>query len=207
MLLTSSGMDMREEIIKLLTKPAYDITVAFIATASKPEENKDYVHRDLAIMKEVGFNVEEFDIEGKTQHQVMDFLKIKDIIFVEGGNTFYLLKAMRNCNFEKVIRKLLKQGIVYIGVSAGSIVAGKTIETAEWYSDENIAKMRNLKGLGLVPFNIFCHYDPRFDQIIKIKIKNPKKRAQKLRILTDGQAILVQGNEGALIGKGEQVTV
>ena len=62
----------------------------------------------------------------------MKLLELKDIIFVEGGNTFYLLKAMRACNFEKIIRKLLKEGKVYIGASAGSIVAGKTIKTAGW---------------------------------------------------------------------------
>ena len=64
----------------------------------------------------MGFNVEEIDIEGKTEAEVMKLLELKDIIFVEGGNTFYLLKAMRECNFEKVIRKLLKEGKVYIGV-------------------------------------------------------------------------------------------
>jgi peptidase E len=36
----------------------------------------------------------------------MRLFEVKDIIFVAGGNTFYLLKAMRACNFEKVLRKL-----------------------------------------------------------------------------------------------------
>jgi dipeptidase E len=208
LLLTSAGMQMKSDIIKLLQKPAYDVTVAFITTAAKPQENLDYLKRDWEIMKEeLRFNIEEIDIDGKTESQVMKLLELKDIIFVEGGNTFYLLKSMRACNFEKVIRKLLKQGKVYIGASAGSIVAGRTIKTAGWDGDKNAVKLKNLKGLNLVPFDIFVHYQPEYAEIIKKEIKNPKKRAKKLRILTDQQAILVQGKEIDLIGEGEAIII
>ncbi|OGZ85566.1 MAG: hypothetical protein A2599_01725 [Candidatus Staskawiczbacteria bacterium RIFOXYD1_FULL_39_28] len=210
LLLTSAGMAMKGEIIKLLQRPAYDISVAFITTAYiyRKEENPDYVNKDLIIMKEMGFNIEEIDIEGRSEAQVYNLLKNKDIIFVEGGNTFYLLKAMRTCNFERVIRKLLKEGKVYIGVSAGSIVAGKTIKTAGWKdADKNIVGLKNLKGLNLVPFDIFVHYSPEHAEIIAQKLPDPKNRLKKLRILTDEQAILVQGKEVALIGKGEQIIV
>jgi len=209
LLLTSAGMQMKDDIIKLLQKPAYDVTVAFITTAAKPEENLDYLQKDWNIMKdELGFNIEEVDIEGKKEAEVMKLLELKDIIFVEGGNTFYLLKAMRTCNFEKVIRKLLKQGKVYIGVSAGSIVAGRTIKTAGWKdADKNTVGLKNLKGLNLVPFDIFVHYQPEYAEIIKQKISDPKKRAKNLRILTDDQAILVQGKEVDLIGEGEAIVI
>jgi len=107
-LLTSTGMQMKPEILKLLQKPAYDITVALITTAYKPklEQDPNYVNKNLQIMKEMGFNVLEVDIEGKTEKQVEELIELKDIIFVAGGNTYYLLQAMRKCNFEKIIRKL-----------------------------------------------------------------------------------------------------
>ena len=207
LLLTSNGMQMKDEIVKLLQKPAYDITVAFISTAAKPQESIDYLKRDWSIMQdEMGFNLEEVDIEGKKESEVMELLKLKDIIFVEGGNTFYLLKAMRACRFERIIKKLLKDGKVYIGASAGSIVAGKTIQTAGWYGDENMVGLKNLKGLNLVGFDIFVHYQPEHAELITQKIKSKRKR-KKLKILTDEQAILVQGREVALIGKGEQITI
>jgi peptidase E len=208
LLLTSAGMQMKGEIIKLLQKPAYDITVVFISTAAKTEENLDFLKTDWNIMRdEMGFNVEEYDIEGKTEAEVMKALEFKDIIFVEGGNTFYLLKIMRACNFEKIIRRLLKDGKVYIGSASGSIVAGRTIRTAEWSGERNTVNMRDLTGLNLVPFDIFCHYRPEYAEIIKQKIKNPRKRAKKLKILTDEQAILVQGKEVALIGRGEAANI
>lgn len=210
LLLTSGGMGpMKDEILQLLTKPAYDVTVAFITTAAKPIEDLEFLKRDWQIMKEeLRFNIEEIDIEGKTEQQVEKLLELKDIVFVEGGNAFYLMKAMRACNFEKIIKKLLRQGVVYIGVSAGSIVAGKTIKTAGWKdADRNIVGLKDLRGLNLVPFDIFVHYYPEWDNAIKEQITNPKKRAKELRILTDEQAILVQGKEVDLIGDGEAIVL
>jgi dipeptidase E len=208
LLLTSAGMQMKKEITKLLQKPAYDITVVFISTAAKSAENLDYLRMDWNIMRdEMGFNVEEYDIEGKKEDEVMKELEFKDIIYVEGGNTFYLLKAMRECNFERVIKKLLKMGKVYVGSSAGSIVAGRSIQTAEWIGDRNTVHLKDLRGLNIVPFDIFCHYRPEYAEIIKQKIKNPKKRAKRLKIITDQQAILVQGKETDLIGEGNAIIV
>jgi len=209
LLLTSAGSEMRDDIIKLLQKPAYDVMVAYINTAKKPEiaEDPDHKSRSLRMMEEMGFNIEEIDIEGKKEKELMKLLELKDIIFVAGGNAFYLLKAMRACNFEKVIRKLLKWGKVYIGSSAGSMVAGRTIKTAGWFGDENIVGLKNLRGLNLVPFDIFPHYKPEYAELIKQKIKSARKRRKKLKILTDGQAILVQGREVDLIGEGEAVII
>jgi peptidase E len=212
LLLSSGGMEqIKDEILQLLQKPAYDVNVGFINTAYKYklQEDPNYLNSDLQIMREeIRFNVEEIDIEGKNEQQLLEILRIKDIIFVAGGNAFYLLDAMRKCNFEKIIRKLLKQGIVYIGVSAGSMVAGKSIDVASWKdTSKNIIGLKNLKGLGLVPFDIFVHYQPEYAEMIKQKISNPKKRAKDLRILIDGQAILVQGKEINLIGDGEQIII
>jgi len=206
LLLTSGGMEMRGEIAKLLQKPAYDITVAFITTAAKPEEDTSYLSKDFEAMKEMGFNVQEVDIEDKNEKELAEIFKLKDIIFVAGGNTFYLLKAMRKCNFKKVLKNFLKKGKVYIGASAGSIVAGRTIKTAGWLGDENRVKLKNFKGLNLVPFDMFVHYQPEHAEIIKKKLPWKWQR-RKLKILTDQQAILVQGSQTVLIGEGNRVII
>ncbi len=211
LLLTSAGMQMKDEILKLLQRPIYDVNVAFINTASKPEEDKSYMQKDLREMREIGFNVEEIDIEGKNYAQLMRLLEVKDIIFVEGGNTFYLMRAIRQSGFEKAIRKLLKMGKVYIGVSAGSMVAGKTIITSVWRGEarginRNKVELKDLRGMNLVPFDIFVHYAPEYAEKIKQEMPNEKKR-KKLKIITDDQAILVQGKEQILLGKGEEIRI
>lgn len=205
-LLTSNGMQMKNEILKLLQKPAYDITVAFITTAKNLEEDKGYIKKEGDIMREMGFNVQEVDIEGKTEIQVLKMIELRDIIYVGGGNTYYLLKAIRKCNFAKTINKLLKEGKVYLGASAGSIVAGKSIKTAGWYGDKNVVNLRNLKGMNLVPFNIFPHYDLKFDEIIKKKAPFGWQR-RDIKFLKDDQAILVQGKNVILLGNQEEVMI
>lgn len=213
LLLASNTQEMKDEILDLLQKPAYDVNVGFISTAAKAQEDVDYVRKDWMMMRdELGFNLEEIDIEGKTESQLMRQLSVKDIIFVEGGNTFYLLNAMRKCNFEKVVRKLLKLGKVYVGVSAGAMVAGKTIITSVWRSkargiNRNVVGLKNLKGLNLLPFDIFVHYEPEYAEIIKKEMPDPKKRQKNLKIITDQQAIFVQNKEIMLIGDGEEVIV
>ena len=205
LLLTSSGMlGTREEILSVLPKPADKVRVAHIITASKVEENTSYVDKDRELMKEAGFNVEDIDIEGKNKKQLMKLLEIMDIIYVQGGNTFYLLKQMRKSGFDKIIKKLLRKGIVYIGVSAGSIVAGQTIETASWKTDKDKFGLLNLKGLNLVKSNIFAHYKPEDLEMIKQK---PKRVKKELRILTDEQALFVFGRKTTLVGQGEVIKI
>ena len=205
LLLTSSGMSgTKEEILSVLSKPADKVRVAHIITASKVEENTSYVDKDRELMKEAGFNVEDIDIEGKNKSQLMKILEDEDIIYVQGGNTYYLLKQMRKSGFDKIIKKLLTKGIIYIGVSAGSIVTGETIETAGWKTDKNKFGLFNLKGLKLVKSNIFVHYKPEDAEIIKQKSKKIKKQ---LRILTDQQALFVFGKKITLVGEGEAIKV
>jgi dipeptidase E len=81
-----------------------------------------------------------------------------DAIFVGGGNTFRLLKALQDLDLLEPIRRRVKSGTCYIGSSAGSNVAGPTIRTTK---DMPIVQPRSFDSLGLVPFQISPHYlDP-----------------------------------------------
>jgi len=81
-----------------------------------------------------------------------------DAIFIGGGNTFRLLKALQDLDFIEPIQRKIKSGAPYIGSSAGSNVAGPTIKTTK---DMPIVQPRSFNSLGLVPFQISPHFqDP-----------------------------------------------
>src|SRR6476660_2591224 len=79
-------------------------------------------------------------------------------LFVGGGNTFRLLKALQDFSLLDPIRERVAQGMPYIGSSAGSVVSAPTIRTT---NDMPIVEPSSLEALGLVSFQINAHYlDP-----------------------------------------------
>ena len=97
----------------------------------------------------------------ETIHAVSDprrAIDLTDAIFIGGGNTFRLLKALEDLDLLDPIRRKVKGGAPYIGSSAGSNVAGPTIKTTK---DMPIVQPRSFDSLGLVPFQISPHFqDP-----------------------------------------------
>lgn len=207
LLLTSAGMQVKDEILKILPKPANQIKLAHIITASKSEEDTTYVANDKARMIEAGFDIEDIDIEDKNENELRELLKDKDVITVQGGNTFYLLKTVRESGFDIVIKELLAQGKIYIGVSAGSIIAGPDITVAGYGGDtwdKNEVGLTDLAGMNFVDFAISPHVNNKELSILK---KMQTEVDYKIRALTNDQAFLVKDGKVSLVGHGEEVIV
>ncbi|MDO8592429.1 MAG: Type 1 glutamine amidotransferase-like domain-containing protein [bacterium] len=206
-LLTSSGKFVTDGDMSFLDKPISRMKIAYITTAAKGARDNSYVTACKQRMTELNFDFEEIDIEGKNEDKLMKMLSDKEVIFVEGGNTSYLLKAVRESSFDKVVKNLIDRGVIYIGSSAGSYIACPTIEVSTWKKpgeEKERFGVTDLTAMNIVPFLVKAHYTPEQKEFLKEKIKNAK---YPVKILTDEQALLVRNGKVKLLGRGEEIRI
>lgn len=89
-----------------------------------------------------------------------------DAIYIGGGNTFKLLKRLKQTGLDKKLIELYSAGKKIYGGSAGALIWGCDIKTATLCADkdENLVGLRDTSGLNLIPnHDIQAHFD--LDQI------------------------------------------
>ena len=204
LILASSGQFITaNNVDDFLPKKIADCKIAYITTASKKVNDTGYVERHRQKMDELNFSYDEIDIAGMNENELKKTLDGHDIIMVEGGNTFYLLKAIRESGFENVVKDLIARGVVYIGSSAGSYVACPSIVISTYAKKQkDRCDITDFTAMNLVPFLIKAHYTP--DMLpdlndIRTKIEYP------LHILDDKQALLIRDGEVQLLGSGDEM--
>ncbi len=75
--------------------------VVFIPTASIPEKVTFYVDADKKALGKLGMSIDELDIADASYSEISSKLSDTDYIFVEGGNTFFLLQELRKSSADR----------------------------------------------------------------------------------------------------------
>lgn len=169
LLLTSGGVcneSIAGALSEMTGKPASDTKICVIPTAANVEAgNKNWYINQFLCLWSFGFSW--IDIIDPSASYVTDWrerLMSADVIFVSGGNTFHLLEQARASG----LLDWLKQNLgdkVYVGSSAGSILAAPTIAIAGFRGiDRNINNLQDLAGLGFVHFEFIPHALSFFDE-------------------------------------------
>jgi len=199
LLLTSSGL--ANEKIKQFFVSQFDRVdnkTAALVTCTRTEEEQAYVDVSKKELADLGIKVEEINI---SRDDIFEEYPECDIYYVCGGNTFHILDRLRTTGVEKILIEAVKRNKFYVGVSAGSVLAGPDIEVAGIGKDGDINDigLHNYGSLHLVPFIIFPHYK---EGNKKEAIDFKKYRFQEPIIaLTDSQALFVSDGEYVLLGE------
>ena len=187
--LTSCGIrneDFKDRFYRIVSKEEIkNKKVLYITTASDGEEDNDksWMDEEYKTILDLGFNEPNI-----TEYKIGNEINICnfDIIYMMGGNTFYLLDVIRKTGFDKIIVDFINKGKIYIGSSAGSEILGNSIDVALGYDDNNV-NMVDFTGLKIVDALIVPHSNRKEEFISELK----NKTKENVITLYDGDGIII----------------
>ena len=163
-------------------------------------------HDEYTTIAKNGF--EKININIKGIHEFtnpIDAVNSAKGIFIGGGNTFLLLKQLYAHKLISSIKNVVENGVPYFGTSAGSVIAGVTMQNT---NDMPIVYPPSFDSFGFIKFNLNCHYlDPdtnsthmgetRETRINEYHVQN-KTTVLGLRegswIQIEGEKVILKGN-------------
>jgi len=105
-----------------------------------------------------------------------------DILIITGGNTYTLMDHLRQSGLDNTIKEFVKKdNFVLAGFSAGGLVLTPKMDilkTGDY--DENLVGLKDLTGLGIVDFEFFAHYGPKWEKVISEYEKTTENEVEKL---------------------------
>ncbi|MFT3985406.1 MAG: Type 1 glutamine amidotransferase-like domain-containing protein [Lachnospiraceae bacterium] len=171
-------------------------TVTFIPTASMVEKVVFYVGAGRKALEQMGLIIDELELSTAAADEIISKIKTNDFIYVTGGNTFFLLQELKRTGADKIIIEEVNSGKLYIGESAGAMIASANIEYAKGMDRVKKAPdLENFDALGLVDFYTIPHYtNPPFKKIAK-NIAATYSSTLNLALISNNEAILVNDNK------------
>ena len=143
-----------ESITKKYLSKMVSNKIVFIPIAGNVEPYTGYIDEGIEMLKSLGYEVEILDITKFDETYLKDKFLKTECICISGGNTFYLLQEIKRKNLVEVLFKRIKEGLFYIGESAGAIIMSENIEYNQIMDDKSIAsELDDYMGV-----NVFDHY-------------------------------------------------
>ncbi len=189
----------------LLKKAEPDLngkTVTYIPTAAIAEEIEGMAEAETRMLEGLGLTVDELEVSTASKDNVREKLAKNDMIFVGGGNTFFLLQELKRSGADQIIAREVEKGKLYIGESAGAIAACPDIGySAEMDVPGKAPELTDYTGMGLVDFYVVPHMGhpemgPAANSIIE-----KYSSLLGLKVIDDHQVILIEGDKVSILSE------
>lgn len=172
-----------------------DVRLLFVATAANVYDNPTWVEDDRQALTGMGIRLVEFDLDGVRMDDCVRALHEVNGVYIAGGNTFYLLAAIRSSGFSDALSQ--RPDLMFIGSSAGAVVAASDIAYVSPIDDASKApNLESTRGLSLVDFKPLPHFD---NKSWREKLDHIAATEGSVIPLRDDQAIIVRNGEVSLV--------
>lgn len=185
---------------KFLNEKTERKKILFIPTATNVDEYKKYIHLTQKVFEDFGYEVENFDISVFSEETVKEKISETKIIFVSGGNTFYLLQELKKKNLISYLREKIENGLLYIGESAGSVITAPNIGYADIVDDKALAtELNDYTGLNLVDFYVVPHFEEEPFVESSRKVVELYKDKLDLKVINNKEVVLVENDDFRIV--------
>lgn len=181
------------DLVQTITPELEGKTVTYIPTAGIAEDVEGMVEEETSTLESLGMTVDVLEVSSASYDSIVNSLTKNDIIFVGGGNTFFLLQELRRSGADQILIREVEKGKLYIGESAGSIITCPDIGyCADMDSPEKAPDLTDYAGLNLVDFYIVPHIGNAEMGEAAEKAVEKYSSELELKAITDEQVILVE---------------
>ena len=205
--------EIAKKVEELVGKPLEKINVAIINEAYvglDETRDKRWLIRELAnIEKYIGGTIDFVNFRVCDKEEIKKHFQRADLIYIVGGRQHILEKLFKQTDTIDILKQMAKEKVI-MGTSAGSIVLGRKITSADFWKerypkDWDLAKTH--EELNLVNFNIIPHYmreDHKkwtkrfFERVLK---ENPFP----IYAITDTQMVVYHDGELEFVGGDPEI--
>ena len=176
--------------------------VLFIPTAAKVEEYQDFVDEAKEAFAKMGFEIQILDVSKASEAEAKAKIGAAQMLYVSGGNTFYLLRELKKKDLVALIAGRVRSGeLIYVGESAGAMIAAPSMEYASVMDDAGDYGAGAQTGLDLVKFYPVPHYGK--EPFVQSAAEILKIYGGKLNLvpINNAEAIAVRGDKFEILGR------
>lgn len=175
-------------------------TCLFCAYAD--EDAHSYISREKKTLSKVFENI----IDLTPNYNFRDKI---DCVFISGGFNFELSYKLKKYNQFAKIKKLIEDGVLYIGNSAGSVMAGVDFEFTLNYEPPRFELdiATNKYGFGFIRNNVLVHFSKYIFSVKKQALELENSYTNHLKVKLKHPEYLTIPNNGVAIVKGNKIKI